>query len=181
MKKAIFYLLGILAVSCNKKEPTAQSDLPFFFFDQIDYYHKTISDDTINAIIQKQNKSRKEQGLLQIIKGKVPVSTLDTLFINNMEILAFEKETLPKNLNTKISHLFSLRTVEKPNYPACEKVYRTILVFRNKNKVIGIAKISSDCGLNSIVGARYDANQFGQSGEYKELQEILSKLKKQTH
>jgi len=176
MKKAIFLLLVIMMVSCNKKEPTAQQDLPFFHFDQIDYYHKTISEDTINAIIQKEDKTRKEQGLLQIIKGKVPVSTIDTLFIKNMDILAFEKQTLPASVHAKIGHLFSLRTVEKPVYPACEQVYRNILVFRNKDKVIGVAKICFDCGLSSIVGARYDASQFGQSGEYKELQEILSKV-----
>ena len=177
MKKTILLLICILAVSCQKKEPIAQGDLPFFLFDQIDYYHKTISEDSIIAIIQKEDQTRKEQGLLQIIKGNVPVNTMDTLCIKNMDILGFEKQSIPKAYFDKINNLFSLKTAETKSATACVAIYRDVLVFRKKDKVIGVAKICFDCEKSAIVGARYDASQFGQSGEYKALQEILLKVK----
>lgn len=173
MKKAILLLLSIFLFSCNKKEKINVGDLPFFKFDKIDYYRTDISREALDSIGMKQEKSRKERALMQVLVQNIPVNTMDTLFINNMEILGFEKSVIDSSQYKRISNLFSLHDTANIDASACAVIFRDVLVFRKKDKVIGVAKICFDCGQNHIVGARYDSSKFGQSGEYEELMEIL--------
>jgi len=174
MKNSVLLLLCMVLISCQKKEKVSGQDLPFFHFDKIEYYHTAITPEEFKAIGMKQEKDRKEQALWQIINGKVPVNTMDTLFIRNMDILSFKKYTVDAKWHAKIGHLFAMRTGKTKAENACAPAYRDILIFRKKDKVIGVAKICFDCNRSQIVGARYDASAFGQSGEYDALHTILS-------
>lgn len=121
------------------------------------------------------NKSRKDEALLQILTSNVPVSIKDTMFIKNMEILNFKKDIIDPKLHSKISHLFSLREAKHSLAPTCKSDYKDILIFREKNIIVGMAKISFDCKRHQMIGERYNDSKFGQSGEYAALQNILIK------
>jgi len=173
MKKyAILLVLALAACNPNFKPSGSQ---PFFIFDQVDYFHTDISQPEVKELYQKPDKSRKDLAMLQIIGGNVPVNTLDTVFIHNMDVLGFTKKTLDKSLNSKLSKIFSVKHPENIVAAACEPTYRDILIFRQKRKVIGIAKLCFDCSESQITGARYDAREFGMSGEFDQLRTLLEK------
>lgn len=174
MKYLSLITLSFFLFACNeKKKSSVSTDLPFFHFDKVEYYHPTTTKEELHTIIMKPNKTREEQALLQIVIGDIPVSIKDTLFIKNMEILNFKKDTIDTKLNLKISHLFSLRdTAElKPN--PCPAEYNDILIFRRNNHIIGMVKVDFNCMKHQMIGERYNDSKFGLSGEYKELEKIL--------
>lgn len=174
--KILFFL--IIFFSCNKNKQTITNpDLPFFHFDKIEYYHPKITQKEFHNIIMNPNKTREEEALLQILTGDVPVSIKDTLFIKNMEILNFKKDVIDPKLHSKISHLFSLREAKHSLAPTCKSDYKDILIFREKNIIVGMAKISFDCKRHQMIGERYNDSKFGQSGEYEELKKILGHYK----
>lgn len=121
----------------------------------------------------KPNKSREEQALLQIVTGNIPVSIKDTMFIKNMEILNFKKDTIDTKMNLKISHLFSFRETSAPKKNNCNSAYKDVLIFRKNNHIIGMAKVDFNCMKHQMIGERYNDSKFGQSGEYKELEKLL--------
>lgn len=175
MRPIITMLLLILLLSCNdNKKTSGNHDLPFFLFDQIEYYHTTMSKKDLQTIELNEEKTRKEQALLQILTGNIPVSIKDTLFIKNMEILGFQKDTIDYKLNSKISHLFSFRETDEPVVTKCHSGFLDVLIFRKKTKIIGIAKINFECSTHQMIGERYNDSKFGQFGEYEELKKILS-------
>jgi hypothetical protein len=179
MKYLSIFLLVILLYSCNEnKKATSNLDQPFFQFDQIEYYHTPIAKDSLLAIEMKQDKSKKEQALLQILIGNVPVSIKDTLFIKNMEILNFKKYILDPKIYSKISHLFSFREASQPVVAKNNAKYLDVLIFRKNNNIIGMAKVSFEGLKHQMIGERYNDSKFGQSGEYKELENILSQYNK---
>jgi hypothetical protein len=178
MKKILLLGICMAFVACQqKKEAVVAQEMPFFVFDAVDYYHLDIKQQAVDSIAMKADKTNKELALMQILQQRIPVSTIDTLFINNMEILSFDKMRLDSKMYKELGQLFVKQTVENPSYPSCEPIYRDVLIFRKKDKVIGVAKLDFDCGRSAIVGARYDASLFGQSGEYVKLQHLLRSLK----
>lgn len=179
MKYLSIVLLYVLLYSCNEnKKATSNLDQPFFLYDQIEYYKTPIAKDSLLAIEMKQDKSNKEQALLQIVTGDVPVSIKDTLFIKNMEILNFKKEILDPKIHSKISHLFSFRETGQPIVSKSNAEYLDVLIFRKNNKIVGMAKVSFEGLKHQMIGERYNDSKFGQSGEYKELENILSQYNK---
>lgn len=179
MKYISTFLLAILLCSCNEnKKATTNIDQPFFLYDQIEYYHTPIAKDSLLAIKMKQEKSRKEEAFLQIVTGNIPVSMKDTLFIKNMEILNFKKEILDPKIHSKISHLFSFRETGQPIASKSNAEYLDVLIFRKNNKIVGMAKVSFEGLKHQMIGERYNDSKFGQSGEYKELDNILSQYNK---
>lgn len=179
MKYFSILILSLILFSCNENKQTISSntDLPFFHFDKVEYYHPKITQKEFHNIIMNPNKSREEEALLQILTGDVPVSIKDTLFIKNMEILNFKKDVIDPKLHSKISHLFSLRKAKHSLAPTCKSDYKDILIFREKNIIVGMAKISFDCKRHQMIGERYNDSKFGQSGEYEELKKILEQYK----
>ena len=94
MKYILIFVLLIISSCTQNRDGVTNQDQPFFHFDLIEYYHLDVSKLNLQALQIKQQKTRKEQALLQILTGDVPVSIKDTLFIKNMEILGFAKEKI---------------------------------------------------------------------------------------
>lgn len=175
MKRIALTLFALVITTSCKKTTTTEptGNLPFFTFDQVIHYTVPVSKSELDSIIGKSEKSRKELGLLQIVTGNIPVSTQDSLFISNMDILGFEKEIIdPKKYET-LANLFSKRQPTKPIQPTCKSGYTDILVFRNKGKFMGSVKLNFECQRHQMVGQRYNDADFGQSGEYEALKKLL--------
>ena len=60
-------------------------------------------------------------------------------------------------------------------FPACDAFYRAILIFKKKDKVVGVSKICFDCGLNWTIGSERNVMLFGQEGDYEKLEKLLQK------
>ncbi len=175
MKLKFILPVIVILFSCNEnKKSTTNTDLPFFHFDKIEYYHPTLTKKEFHSIIMNPNKTREEDALLQILTGNIPVSIKDTMFIKNMEILNFKKDIIDPKLHSKISHLFSSREASQNISPSCQSDYKDILIFREKNTIVGMVKISFDCKRHQMIGERYNDSNFGKSGEYEELKKILN-------
>ncbi|MCZ8169495.1 MAG: hypothetical protein ACK5RV_11840 [Flavobacterium sp.] len=174
--KRILLLVTILsfATACQQNpKAAATGNLPFYTFDQVIHYTVPVSKSELDSIIGKSEKSRKELGLLQIVTGNIPVSTQDSLFISNMDILGFEKEIIDPKKYPAIEKLFSKREPTQPIQPTCKSGYTDILVFRNKGKFMGSVKLNFECQRHQMVGQRYNDADFGQSGEYEALKKLL--------
>ncbi len=169
---AVFTLVFLTACEQNKKAE-ATGNLPFYTFDQVIHYTVPVSKSELDSIIGKSEKSRKELGLLQIVTGNIPVSTQDSLFISNMDILGFEKEVIDPKKYEALEKLFSKREPIQPIQPTCKSGYTDILVFRNKGKFMGSVKLNFECQRHQMVGQRYNDAHFGQSGEYVALKKLL--------
>jgi hypothetical protein len=174
--KRILLVVSLIsfAIACQQNQKSeATGNLPFFTFDQVIHYTVPVSKSELDSIIGKSEKSRKELGLLQIVTGNIPVSTQDSLFISNMDILGFEKEIIDPKKYEALANLFSKRQPTKPIQPTCKSGYTDILVFRNKGKFMGSVKLNFECQRHQMVGQRYNDADFGQSGEYEALKKLL--------
>jgi|GEM_PF-1738709 len=178
MKRLLIILAAVIVASCKKDEKgETAGEQPYFIFDQVTYYHKDLTQGYIDSLYANQEKSRKEQGLLQIVTGNVPVNPMDTLFVKNMDILEFEKKEIDTSHNAELTKIFSLKNVEdKAEDNACKPVFKDILVFRQKGTIVGVAKLSFDCKKQQMVGIRYSPEDFGKAGEYEDLKQVLQNL-----
>lgn len=177
MKRILLVVTLIsFATACEQnKKAEATGNLPFFTFDQVIHYSVPVSKSELDSIIGKSEKSRKELGLLQIVTGNIPVSTQDSLFISNMDILGFEKQVIDPKKYEALEKLFSKREPTQPIQPSCKTGYTDILVFRKKGKFMGSVKLNFECQRHQMVGQRYNDADFGQSGEYDELKKMILK------
>ncbi|NUY80271.1 hypothetical protein HUK80_05130 [Flavobacterium sp. MAH-1] len=175
MKRIFLLLAAVCLVSCKQGKTETPGAQPFFLFDKVIHYHKDISQAEMDSLDSKPDKSRMDLGLMQIVTGNVPTSPRDTLFVQNMDILKFSKKELDASLNMKLSEIFSQKETKGTNSETnCRPIYKDVLVFRQKGKVVGVAKISFDCKKQQMVGIRYTPKDFGKAGEYEELQKVLS-------
>ncbi|MBD3581721.1 hypothetical protein [Flavobacterium selenitireducens] len=177
MKRILIIFAALAAVSCKSDKAEPAGEQPYFIFDKVTYYHKELAQGFVDSLYANQEKSRKDQGLLQIVTGNVPVNPRDTLFVNNMEILEFSKKEIDKSKNEQLAKIFSQKNVTNSvEETACKPIFKDILVFRQKGNIVGVAKISFDCKKQQMVGIRYSPEDFGKAGEYEELQKLLGSL-----
>ncbi|NMH27842.1 hypothetical protein [Flavobacterium silvaticum] len=177
MKKVLLLLLCVALSKCGQKSNETNvtaGEQPFFTFDRVDYYHLDIDRNGFDSIVRNENKSRKEQALLQILQQNIPVSTIDTLFIPNMGMLDFHQTLIDPKHHVELAKLFSVNKPAPGTKTACEPIFKDVLIFRQKQKVIGVAKLSFDCDKSYIVGARYPSGGFGAGGEFAKLKQLLS-------
>lgn len=73
----------------------------------------------------------------------------------------------------EINEIFREKKHEEVYGHACIYVYRDILLFKKKSKVIGIAKLCFDCDASVIIGTKVNTNEFGMNGDYEKLRKIL--------
>ncbi|RZJ68486.1 MAG: hypothetical protein EOO50_01460 [Flavobacterium sp.] len=174
MKAFFIAAAALLIVSCKNDSTAKPGDQPFFLFDKVEHYHTDVTEAQIEEIYAKPEKSRKELGMIQIVKGTVPTSARDTGFIENMSILGFSKHEVPTSKNEKISEIFSVKpSTGNPTESDCKQIFNDVLVFTLEGKVTGVAKLSFDCKKQQMVGIRYNPMNFGQNGEYEKLAALL--------
>ena len=82
---------------------------------------------------------------------------------------------IDKSKFIEINKIFVEKTVNKSMDYACPADYRDILIFKNKNKTVGIAKICFECFKNQILGTKANTENFGQDGDYEKLEKLLKK------
>lgn len=145
----------------------------YFDYDGIDHYHISTDESSVMALDTIPNRSKEDQLKLDIIINKTPKSINDTEFIKSLEKIGFKKSVIKTHSFKKINEVFIEKTVSENIEYACVAVYRDILIFKKKEKIVGIAKICFDCHQKQIVGTKANTENFGQDGDYEKLQQIL--------
>ena len=188
--KNILFLITILIFSCNSKTETKTENVEeqniesvikepkitgekYFEYDEIEYYKNEIEEDQIGELYDNQKKSVKDSLKMEIILGETPNLISDTNFVDNLKSFGYTKSRIePKKFN-KINEIFTEKKYSESYETACIYIYRDILIFKRKSKIIGIAKICFDCDANVIVGTKSNTEEFGMSGDYEKLRKIL--------
>ncbi|WP_370901623.1 hypothetical protein [Chryseobacterium gossypii] len=150
---------------------------PYFDYDQIDYYHTDIGEDSAMDLFDNQDKSKKNKLKFEVIIGETPKSIKDSGFIKNLNGIGFKRFKIKSNNFKKIDSIFVEKSTNKGISSSCIAIYRDILIFRKQKKIVGIAKIYFECDQNYIVGSSANTENFGQNGDYIKLSQILNQNK----
>jgi hypothetical protein len=184
MKKVIFLL--IILVGCNAKSEKVKENFEnvikepkitgekYFDYDEIEYYKSEIEEDLIGELYDNQKKSLKDSLKTGVILGQIPKSISDTSFIDYLKSFGYLKSKIETYKFNKIDEIFTEKKHSELYATACVYIYRDILIFKKKSKIIGIAKICFGCDASVIVGTKSNTEEFGMSGDYEKLREILS-------
>ena len=181
----IIIIFSLIILSCNSKSDrrnaqiknqTTDSLTKYFDYDEIDYYSSSKYDDS-SIIILYDNKSKSEIDSFKmgVVLGDIPKSILDTAFIDKLKQIGYNKKTIENSKFKEIDEIFKEKAINNSFDAACIYIYKDILIFRKKNKTIGIAKICIDCWAKEIYGTNANTETFGQDGDYEKLKTILQK------
>ncbi|MDF2438494.1 MAG: hypothetical protein K0Q95_2870 [Bacteroidota bacterium] len=185
MKAAVLSLNCLILLSllaCNTSTETINKTIgienkgckPYFDFDKIEHYYLNISEDKVYNPDSINDKTEKEKRKLDLLTNLAsPQKLADTSEFANLESFDFTKAEVPSAKFDLINGLFCEKTHENAQYSACAPVYRDILIFRKDAKIVGMAKICFTCDQHVIVGTTRNTEEFGQSGDYDKLKNIL--------
>ena len=180
MKKISLILVLLFIARCNKKE--SEKLVPFFKFDEVIHYQVNDQDEVWKLLeISESERTESGKNFYKILmEYNYPISVSNSTFLKNLETLYPIKNQIPKNLFAELSQIFSQSNIADNAEYACEPFFRDIFIFKNNNKIIGIAKICLECEKNSFVGANGETQNFGSNGEFEKLKYLIKKIKPAT-
>jgi hypothetical protein len=153
-------------------EPIITGD-KYFEYDEIEFYNTDFQEDKIDELYDNQEKSFQDSLKMEVILGGTPKSILDLSFIDYLKKIGFKKSKINSNQFKAIDKIFTEKKHAEYYEFACIPIFRDVLIFKNKSKVVGIAKICFTCNNSVIVGTNANTEEFGMSGDYEKLSEIL--------
>lgn len=171
MKYLLLAFLSLSLLSCTPKKKE------YFDFDQVDHYSIIVSDLEIMKINRDTLKSKLDSLKSKIVGYNTPVNISDLSFIDKLEEMGFQKTSIDTSKFATIKNIFTEKEFISGESTSCEPYYRDILIFKKQNKVIGTAKLCFDCMKSQIHGTTANTKNFGDSGEFKKLEEILKNKK----
>ena len=174
MTKHILPFYIFTALSCHTGV-NKQWTRPFFSYDEVEYYSTDFPEDDIIQLDSLRERSTIDGLRASVLLDGRPSSTDDSTAIQSLEKLGFKKRILSNSFKSELDKIFSEKMVGEIVAPACIHVYRDILVFKNKSKTTGVAKICFSCMDAQFTGTESNTESFGQSGEYDQLQRLLGK------
>lgn len=165
------------AFGCTQKNGgsvTATMDCdPYFIFDKVEHYSIKIKEDTIWTLNDKEIMTADESGLLNLLTLDTLDLITDTTQFVDIESFGYKKAIVPAEKHQQISELFCERIYDELSVTMCIAIYRDVLIFKQKHRTIGFAKICFDCDKSVIAGTKKDVNGFGQAGEFRRLEGLL--------
>lgn len=146
---------------------------PYFDFDELDHYFLNMSRETLSEIEQKKTKTYLEEKQSNWLRQYGPDSLPNAEVGYELTFAGYVKKEVPAAIFPVINNIFC----ERPHGPGpasgCIPEFRDILVFKKDKQLVGFAKICFTCHKHSIVGTNLDTSEFGQSGDYEKLFNIL--------
>src|SRR5690606_32140488 len=171
MKKlSLLFLTPLLFINCKNQEDC----ISYFDFDEVEYYSINIEENKVYNLYDIEDKTEYETKLLSMLEDDTFSSISDSTFIYDLEGIGYVKNKISDSDYISLNQIFCLRQHKDGEYAACIPIYRDILIFKNLNKITGMAKICFDCGQYNIVGSKENTQDFGQSGDFGKLNNLLS-------
>lgn len=146
MKSLILFLITLVGVASSNKVDS------YFDFDEVEHFqtdYKKFEKDG-ESIYSKVPEDQQEQDLLNVLLSR-KVSFQDTVLIKNLEQLGFDKLKLSINKVDQLKKLFNPKKSKYGEVTFCDPIYNDILLFKNKNKIVGFAKICFGCSKMIVV------------------------------
>lgn len=181
MKRYIFIIISIVALSCNNsnksnienKKVVKKELRPFFDSDKIDHYYLNFSEDDFFKLGRAKKTSKKEEELFKIFVYSFPDSIPKDDFGKTLLKHNYKKSNLSLQQQKKIENVFSEKDSLKGDVCACIAEYRDIFIFKKNRKTVGIAKICFKNARFQIIGSKIDTKGFGLINELNKLQKIV--------
>lgn len=170
MMKLIYFLGLVLVISC-KHSTTSAPDLEF---NQAIHYTISIDDDTLFDLASRDGLTDYEQLKIEVLLNKTPESLSDTLLLENFGAIGFTKTQLNTEQVSQLQYLFNIEHKKPVRVNECINIYRDILVLRQGNKTIGIAKICLECEAMLLTAAEQQ-NLHLRPGNYERLKDLMMK------
>jgi hypothetical protein len=157
------------------KEKVKTGCKPYFDFDEIEHYQIDITEE--EAMKLYESKKGFDQKLNDAVNQDIPNTMSRLELLDDLEKNGYKKNVILKNNFDKVNSIFCERKHKESYATACIAIYRDILVFKKSNKTIGVAKICFGCEQNWIIGTSKNTMEFGMSGDYGKLYDLLNKKK----
>ncbi len=179
---SILVSVFLLIFSCKENVNLSKSEecIPYFDFDEVEYYHIDFSNEDYHnlAFKQRTNKDENEVLFLNIFSGFYPKGQKDSLNIGNLQNLGYKRNEIPDSIFLELNKIFCEITHEFSEASACAYFNRDILIFKKSGNNVGIAKLCFECELSQIIGSKRNIQDFGQSGDFQKLKDLLLKYRK---
>lgn len=136
----------------NVSNDTFSKQKKHFEYDAIEHYSQDIDDLAIDQLYSNQEKTGIDSIKFGIILGNLPERISD---FNLEPILAeagYKKVILQESTFGLIDKIFTEQMAAEDFETACVPIYRDILIFKLKGKVVGLVKICFECLSSQIVG-----------------------------
>lgn len=180
IKQLITIIACLYLVSCTTAEAEDATSIqqesgcqPYFSFDEVDHYYCQISEEEVWDLEDKNKKSMKDELLLDVLTNFQFDQLEDTVLLNEIGEIGFLKTSIPQEKFSELEHIFCERVHPEAYALLCSPIYRDLLVFKLKGRIIGLAKICFDCDRSIICGTERNTSEFGQSGDYSKLYKLL--------
>jgi hypothetical protein len=174
-KQILIICILVISGCSSKGDRTDNKKLieRYFDYDNIDYYFNDFNEDSIEELYSRQSRSDLDSLRAGIILGTIPNDTTDLTFIDKLGTIGYTKEQINESKFKSIDEIFREKPVDEILTHMCIRVYRDILVFKKRDKVVGVAKVCFDCWDQEIVGTASNTNGFGQNGDYERLFKLV--------
>jgi hypothetical protein len=150
-----------------------------FCYDAIDFYFKEFRSSEIDSIYYNRSASEMASIKNEIALGEIPHTINDTSFINILKIMGYQKQQIDSPIFKKLNEIFTNKKSNDGVSTKCKMPeYRDILIFKNKGKITGVAKICFTCLKIQMSGLQNYASNFGAQEDYTRLSILLHQLKK---
>ncbi|AXY73961.1 hypothetical protein D3H65_08180 [Paraflavitalea soli] len=146
---------------------------PYFDFDEVDHYYLNISRELLEEMDTKKTKTYLEEKQINWLRQYASDELPDAGVSNELAFAAYVKKAVPAAVFTQIQDIFCDRPHEPGPASGCIPEFRDILLFKKKQQIVGFAKICFTCHKHSISGTDLNTSEFGQSGDYEKLFNIL--------
>lgn len=146
---------------------------PYFDFDEIDHYFLNISRETLSEIEQKKTKTYLKEKQSNWLRQYGPDSLPDAEIDYELTFAGYVKKEVPSAVFPVINDIFCERPHEPGPASGCIPEFRDILLFKKEKQLVGLAKICFTCHKHSIIDTNLNTSEFGQSGDYEKLFNIL--------
>ncbi len=179
MRKQCITILTFLSLfGCSKSESNKinlKTPEKFYNCETIEHYFFEVSDKDA-YLFRRQNKTADEKKFNGILTGYYPKNMDVKNLENDLVKLNFKKTILSKKDKSIADEIFSKKDSVKTEFSSCTPIYRDILLFKNQDSIVGIAKICFGCGVSSFLGADYSKTEgFGLQSDLEKLKKIIRK------
>ena len=145
----------------------------YFNYDEILHYKNDFSEEKIGELYDNKKKTEKDSFRFGVILGDIPKEINGLDFLKKLESIGYEKTNVNSKKFKELDEIFTEKKHDEVMAYGCVYVYRDILIFKRKSKIVGIAKICFGCGDSIILGTKSNTEEFGQSGDYEKLEKLL--------
>jgi len=153
----------------------SKSEFPISFkFDKVEYYSLQEHDSMFEKIYQKRykNLTLPEKQYLELREHEIPTNINDTLKLLSLEKISFQKTLLPSESYAKLREIFNSDNCSPFIQNACAPDYKDMYIFKNKSKIVAVAKVCFQCEILYFVDRKSKWQKFGDCVNFEKLKKI---------